>query len=716
MASKCKNAVLSALGSKASQLDETIIDYMCGVLEDESLQKDTEELAAVLGPFLLDSGSISNDEEVKAICKSITSDLSSGTTSLASSNGNRPLKSLLSSPINMSQMTLKEVEDKPDWMKQKEQISLVDQDKLKAYEAKREKRLGQRAKKEAHKKLQLLSKLDNNFQQDFTVSHAVDTQNKSKDIKLENFSISIGKVDLMVDCNVTLAYGRRYALIGRNGSGKTTLLKAIVRRELDGIPSHLRIMHVVQEAVGDETTVLDSVLKADVERDKLLQEEKQILKETSQGNTTNSFRLQKIYERLQMIDANTAEARASSILAGLGYDTQSQQRATKEFSGGWRMRIALARALFCKPDILLLDEPTNHLDLFSCLWLENYLQNWKGTLLIVSHQRDFINAVATDILHLINKKIDLYKGNFDAFEQAKYEKILLQQRTHEAQQKQVKHIQQFIDRFRYNAKRASLVQSRLKQLAKMQLVDEVILDPTLVINFPEPEELIPPILQFWDVSFKYNATDSDCLFKNLNLGIDMDSRVALLGANGVGKSTLLKLMSGELEPTTGQVIRNQKLRFAKFSQHFVDQLADFDVSPLEHFMALHPGIQMQTVRNHLGSFGLSGDLALRSISALSGGQKSRLIFAILAWKKPHVLLLDEPTNHLDIETIDSLCQALGMFKGGVLLVSHDERLISIVCDQLWYMKDQTVHVFEGEFSDYKKMLLENVLKETTIRL
>lgn len=414
------------------------------------------------------------------------------------------------------------------------------------------------------------------------------------------------------------------------------------------------------------------------------------------------------------IEADTAESRASVILTGLGFTSEMQDKATKEYSGGWRMRIALARALFCRPDLLLLDEPTNHLDLFSVLWLEAYLLAWKGTLLIVSHQRDFINAVATDILHLKNKKVDHYKGDFDNFETVMYERALNQQKAFDAQQRKINHVQAFINRFRYNANRAALVQSRLKALAKMQLVDEIALDPTLVIEFPDPDELTPPILQFYDVSFKYG--NGEYLFQNLNIGIDMDSRVALLGSNGAGKSTLLKLMAGELEPTSGRVIRNGKLRFAKFSQHFVDQLGDYNVSPLEHFMDKNPGVLMQTARSHLGSFGLSGDLALRSIQTLSGGQKSRLVFAMLAWKKPHVLLLDEPTNHLDIETIDSLCQALGTFKGGVLLVSHDERLISIVCDQMWFLREKKIAVMDGEFTDYKKFLVAQIAADSNLVL
>jgi len=369
------------------------------------------------------------------------------------------------------------------------------------------------------------------------------------------------------------------------------------------------------------------------------------------------------------------------------------------------MRISLARALFCQPDILLLDEPTNHLDLYACLWLENYLLQWKGTVLIVSHLREFLNQVSTDIIHLQNKKLEHYKGNYDMFETVRYERMLQQQRRHEAQQVKTKHMQKFIDRFRYNAKRASLVQSRLKALEKIEVIEQVQADPTLTIQLPDPEPLNPPILQFKDVAFGYEP--EKILFKDLDLGIDLESRVALVGANGQGKTTLLNLLAGELQPTAGFVQRHGKLRFARFSQHFVDQL-QLDATPVEHFLTVYPNLPAQTVRSHLGSFGLSGDIALRTINTLSGGQKSRLVFAIMAWRKPHVLLLDEPTNHLDIETIDALCKSLLEFAGGVLVVSHDERLISMVCDQLWYVHNGHVTPFNGEFKDYKNILLEEL--------
>jgi len=361
----------------------------------------------------------------------------------------------------------------------------------------------------------------------------------------------------------------------------------------------------------------------------------------------------------------------------------------------------------------LLDEPTNHLDLYSCLWLEDYLQTWPGTVLVVSHHRQFLSAVATDIVHLYSKKLEHYKGNYDMFEQTRDDRLKLQQRRFESSQRERKHVQSFIDRFRYNANRAALVQSRIKALERMEVIEELTKDPTVVLQFPEPETISPPILQFRDVSFGYSIEKP--LFHNLNLGIDLESRVALVGANGVGKSTLLNLMAGDREPLKGTVLRNPKLRFAKFSQHFVDQL-DLTLSPVEAFMKTYPGVQLQTVRSHLGSFGLSGDLALRTINTLSGGQKSRLVFAVITWRKPHLLLLDEPTNHLDIETIDALSQAILTFKGGVLLVSHDERLITLVCDQLWYLHNNTVSVFDGDFEQYKQTLIKDMQEKNTIQI
>jgi len=302
--------------------------------------------------------------------------------------------------------------------------------------------------------------------------------------------------------------------------------------------------------------------------------------------------------------------------------------------------------------------------------------------------------------------LDYYKGNYDAYERVRNERLKQQQKAHDAQQTQRKHIQAFVDKFRYNAKRAKMAQSRIKKLERMDLIPEVINDPAVVLRFSQPEPLTPPILQFQDVSFGY--TPDRILFKNMNLGIDMDSRVALVGPNGVGKTTFLKLLSGELEPTSGRAIRHGKLKFARFSQHFVDQL-DLNLSPLEAFMDKYPGQSQQNARAHLGRFGLSGELALRTINTLSGGQKCRVVFAIIAWPNPQILLLDEPSNHLDIDTVDALCQALNEFSGGILMVSHDSRLISHVCEEMWYFDEnddgeREIKLFDGDFDDYKRQV------------
>lgn len=693
---KLRSTIIDTLGKSASQLDDTVIDYLCGVLADGALN-DEEEACSVLGPFL--EGALSESETTR-FCKTIFG--------LTSSHApvKQPELSQLAKPISIkSQLTVEE--DKPDWARpQEDKLVEVDLRKLQSVEQKRQQRKTAKLEREERKKNSVNASLAAlkamQQQQEMVVVHS-DTSNRVKDIKIENFTMSFGKDVLLTNASVTFAHGRRYGIVGRNGCGKSTLLRHIAARETGGVPALLSILHVEQEVVGDDTTALQSVLDSDVERSRLLAEEKRILalQETTGAQTD---RLVKIAKRLEEIDAHSAESRAASILAGLGFTQAMQEQETKHFSGGWRMRIALARALFCRPDVLILDEPTNHLDLFATLWLENYLQSWPGTLIIVSHQRDFLNSVSTDTIHLHNKELEAYRGNYDAFEDARCERMRQQAAQASANQIRRKHVQAFIDRFRYNAKRASLVQSRIKALEKMQVIEEALDDPTLVIQFPDPNPLTPPILQFCDVSFGY--TPERILFSDLNIGIDLDSRVALVGANGAGKSTLLKLLTGELEPTTGHIVRHSKLVQASFSQHFVEQL-DLTISPLQTFQKVYgENLPVQTIRNHLGSFGLSGDLAIRTINTLSGGQKCRVVFAIMAWRRPHVLLLDEPTNHLDMETIDSLAQALLAYKGGVLMVSHDERLISLVCDQLWYFDGNGgVKTFDGDFKAYKKSLL-----------
>eukprot|EP01133_Synstelium_polycarpum_P019061 gene19061-22825_t len=662
-----------SLGDKAAELDDTIVDYICGVFEDEAVTNDMDELIEVLSPFLEDVCG-GGDKEVREMCEKMTSLLvDAGLVKVKAKQG----LTQLAQPVS-----LQKLDDRLGaavaWMRPEESISIVNREQLEAnekrYTARKEARLAKEERKKMRENAALAALQALRAQQTMMMS-TMRGSNQSRDIHVENFSLSYGKNDLLINTDLNLNYGRKYGLIGRNGMGKTTLLRHIAAREIE-ITNNLSILHVEQEVNGSDTTVIECVLESDVERDRLLKEERRLMALPDSERNTLASKLSDIYDKLNLIDAHTAESRASMILAGLGFTEEMQQQPTKQFSGGWRMRISLARALFIQPDVLMLDEPTNHLDLFACLWLESYLVNWSRTLVIVSHQREFLNAVCTDIIHLNNKKLDYYKGNYSIFETTRTDRLKSQQKSFEAQQQQRKHIQTFIDRFRYNAKRAKMAQSRIKQLERMDSVSEVFDDPTVVLSFLEPEPLTPPILQFQDVSFGYTPADK-LLFKGLNLGIDMDSRVALVGANGVGKTTLLRLLCGELNESSGMVVRHGKLKFARFSQHFVDQL-DLSKSPLDNFLTTYPGTTAQTARSHLGKFGLSGDLALRTVNTLSGGQKSRVVLSQIAWTKPHILLLDEPSNHLDIDTVDALCQALNEFQGGILMVSHDERLITMI--------------------------------------
>eukprot|EP01094_Clydonella_sp_ATCC50884_P013528 TRINITY_DN2380_c0_g1_i1.p1 TRINITY_DN2380_c0_g1~~TRINITY_DN2380_c0_g1_i1.p1 ORF type:complete len:601 (+),score=233.75 TRINITY_DN2380_c0_g1_i1:188-1804(+) len=521
-----------------------------------------------------------------------------------------------------------------------------------------------------------------------------------RDVRVERFSLEYGRLQLIQCADLKLAYGRRYGLVGRNGAGKSTLMRHIASREL-AIPANMSILHVEQEISGDDTTVVNSVIAADGELTELRAEEQRLLKNDAKPETSAS--LQKVYARLEDIDAFTAESRARSILSGLSFTPEMQDQPTKDFSGGWRMRVALARALFCRPELLLLDEPTNHLDFHAVIWLENFLQTWPTTLLIVSHQRDFLNVVCTDIIHLYNQTLTYYRGNYDTFERVASEKIRLMKRAADAQARQKQHIQKFIDRFRYNANRAAMAQSRIKMLEKMADVSAVVEEDAVFLPVPDAERIAPPVLMAEDVSFKYHEDDTELLFKNVNIGVDMDSRVALVGPNGCGKSTLLKLFSGDLKPTSGHIHRNTALRIAVFSQHFVDQL-DMRVSALEYFGRKYSSMTSPEIRSHLGKYGVTGDLALRSLALLSGGQKSRVVFAELFLTAPHLLLLDEPSNHLDIETIEGLAQSLNTFNGGVLMVSHDQRLISLVCDDIWQLEGGEVKQWKGDLQAYKKYL------------
>jgi len=412
--------------------------------------------------------------------------------------------------------------------------------------------------------------------------------NNCKDIRIENFDIAFGEKSLLQGTDLTLTYGRRYGFVGRNGLGKTTLLRMISSGQLR-IPSHISILHVEQEVVGDETPALQSVLECDFKREGLLKEERELSVQINNANADPelSVRLTQVYADLEAIDADKAPARAAQILAGLGFSPEQQSKPTKQFSGGWRMRLALARALFSKPDLLLLDEPTNMLDMKAIIWLEDYLQTWASTLLVVSHDRNFLDSVPTDIIYLHAQALESYRGNYENFVRTKTEKFKNQQREYEAQQQFKNHVQEFIDKFRFNAKRASLVQSKIKMLEKLPELKPVEKEAEVTLKFPEVEAIAPPAIQLDEVSFSY-ATGRQILNK-VNLSASSESRICIVGENGAGKTTLLKILTGEHNASTGMRNYNRHLRIGYFSQHHVDQL-DLSMCPVELLQSKFPGM------------------------------------------------------------------------------------------------------------------------------
>ncbi|KAJ2897651.1 translation initiation regulator [Zalerion maritima] len=548
-----------------------------------------------------------------------------------------------------------------------------------------------------------------------------DAQGKTKDIKIDNIDVSIGGLRILTDTSLTLAYGHRYGLVGHNGVGKSTLLRALSRREVP-IPTHISILHVEQEIAGDDTSALQAVLDADVWRKFLLREQIDIaekltdieekrapLADTSEDarkldkeREVQDTRLGDVQAKLAEMDSDRAESRAASILAGLGFSAERQQFATKTFSGGWRMRLALARALFCEPDLLLLDEPSNMLDVPSIAFLSNYLQTYPSTILVVSHDRAFLNEVATDIIHQHSMRLDYYRGaNFDSFYATREERKKVAQREYENNMAQRAHLQAFIDKFRYNAAKSSEAQSRIKKLERMPVLDAPESEYSVHFKFPEVEKLSPPIIQMSEVTFGY--TKDDILLRNVDLDVQLDSRIGIVGPNGAGKTTVLKLLIGKLSPTSGLISQNPRLRVGFFAQHHVDAL-DLTTSAVAFMSKNYPGRTDEEYRRQLGAFGIKGTTGLQKMDLLSGGQKSRVAFACLALTNPHILVLDEPSNHLDIEAMDALAEALNNFQGGVLMVSHDVTMLQTVCTSLWVCDGGTVEKFAGDVQAYKKRI------------
>ncbi|KAM7372707.1 hypothetical protein PAMP_007610 [Pampus punctatissimus] len=588
------------------------------------------------------------------------------------------------------------------------------------------------SKKEKKKKKKLMEyerqvasvRAQNALEGDFSISQAEMSSRQAmlenaSDIKLERFSISAHGKELFVNADLLIVAGRRYGLVGPNGKGKTTLLKHIANRALS-IPPNIDVLLCEQEVVADDTPAVQAVLKADTRRLKLLEEEKQLQTRLEKGEDSVAERLEKVYEELRAIGAAAAEAKARRILAGLSFTPEMQNRPTKRFSGGWRMRVSLARALFMEPTLLMLDEPTNHLDLNAVIWLNNYLQGWKKTLLIVSHDQSFLDDVCTDIIHLDNQKLYYYRGNYLTFKKMYVQKQKELQKQYDKQEKKLRDLKAGGKSTKQAEKQTKEALTRKQQKGKKkggqeeesQEATELLKRPkeyTVKFTFPNPPPLSPPILGLHSVEFGYEGQKP--LFKNVDFGIDMESRICIVGPNGVGKSTLLLLLTGKLNPTKGEMRKNHRLKVGFFNQQYADQL-NMEETATEYLMR-NFNLPYQDGRKCLGRFGLESHAHTIQISKLSGGQKARVVFAELACRQPDVLILDEPTNNLDIESIDALSEAINEYKGAVIIVSHDARLITETQCQMWVVEDCTVNQIDGDFDDYKREVLE-ALGETMV--
>ncbi len=523
-------------------------------------------------------------------------------------------------------------------------------------------------------------------------------------LTLRDITYRIAGRTLLDKASLTIPAGYRVGLVGPNGTGKSTLFKLIAGElELDGGEIQLitgtKIGMVRQDLPDDDTTLLDVVLAADTERAALFKEA-----ETAE----DPQRIADIYTRLDDIGAYEAPARAAIILAGLGFDDVAQNTGIRNFSGGWRMRVALAAALFRKPDLLMLDEPTNHLDFEAIIWLENFMMNYEHTLIVISHDREILNKTVTHIAHLNQLKLTMYTGTYDEFETRRAQKMMNQQALYTKQQAQKKHMMAFVDRFGASASKARQAQSRLKMIERMDMVDAIIADRTTTFIFPKPQELPSTIINLRDVDIGY--APGKPVLKGLNLSIAMSDRIALLGANGNGKSTLIKLLSGTLKEQEGEVYRHPKLRVGYFAQHQAEEL-DLTTTPYLLLKKEIPGEPEPKIRGVLGKFGFDKLKADTTIEKLSGGEKARLLFCIMSHDAPHVMLLDEPTNHLDIDARQALIQALNNYEGCVIIVSHDPHIVESVADQLWLVKDGDCLPYNDDLEAYRKLIIEQRRKE-----
>ena len=515
-------------------------------------------------------------------------------------------------------------------------------------------------------------------------------------IEIKNLTLQRGTKVLLNQVTATINPRQRVGLIGKNGAGKSSLF-ALIKGELslDGgdcvIPKSWKLAAVAQETPALDISALDYVLQGDTE----LQHFQAALNAAEAQNNGNQ--IAELHAKLDEIDAYTAPARASKLLSGLGFSQEEHAKPVKAFSGGWRMRLNLAQALMCRADLLLLDEPTNHLDLETVLWLEQHLANLPCTQIIISHDRDFLNATTTQTLELASQKLHSYGGNYDFYLKERAQRLANQQAAYVKQQAHIKHLQSFIDRFKAKATKATQAQSRVKALSKLELIAPAHFDSEFSFGFEQPTHLPNPLLKLEALDLGYG---DDVILKNINLSLENGARLGLLGVNGSGKSTFIKALSGSLKPLNGQIIKSDKLNIGYFAQHQLDTLRD-DQNPIWHIQQLSPDAKEQDIRNFLGGFNFVGDIATQKIKPFSGGEKARLALAMLVWQKPNLLLLDEPTNHLDLDMRHALTVALQSFQGAMILVSHDRSLIEATTDQFWLIYSGKLQEFDGDLNDYR---------------
>lgn len=519
-------------------------------------------------------------------------------------------------------------------------------------------------------------------------------------IQLQSISLQRGHKSLIESSSLTVFPGQTWGIVGANGSGKSTLFKLLLGevQEDSGschIPSGWQLAHMAQETDADARSALDYVVDGDTPY--------RVLENKINSGNYEGENLAQLYQEMENIDGYTINSRAERLLRGLGFSDSDSSKSTNSFSGGWRIRLNLARALMCRSDLLLLDEPTNHLDLDATLWLEQWLKNYRGTLLIISHDREFLDNLVEGIIHIENLKLNSYTGNYSAFENQRAERLAQQALEYEKQQQRIGEIENFVRRFRAKATKARQAQSRLKELERMEKIAPAHVDSPFTFRFPEPERLPQTLLSLDNVAVGYG---NKAVVENVELAILSSHRIGLLGHNGAGKSSLIKTLAGELATVSGNVTLGQHLRIGYFAQHQVEQL-DLNASCALHLQRLSPEAREQDIRNFLGSFGFQGDRAFESIHHFSGGEKARLALAILAWQKPNLLLLDEPTNHLDLDVRHALTMALQAFEGAIVIVSHDRHLLRSTVDEFYLVDQGRVTSFSGTLEDYHTWLLTN---------